>query len=157
MYPNRLRSGTLNLVRFRSCALVQCEHIVIFRRFFHGMCRTRLLCAIRFLPWTGARNVPLLAACMAFHFAAEAILRAMTSATATEALLRTCRRVRPRRSAGLRHRRRSSTRSMRELVYRGRDRRLPKLHRITRGCLRHCSQLNGFGKIEVLLRKQFFL
>ena len=84
MYPNRLRSGTLNLVRFRSCAVVQCEHIVVFRRFLHRMCRTCLLCAIRFLPWTGARNVPLLAACMAFHFTAEAILRAMTSATPTE-------------------------------------------------------------------------
>ena len=102
MYPNRLRSGTLNLVRFRSCAVVQCEHIVVLRRFLHRMCRTRLLCAIRFLPWTGARNVPLLAACMAFHFAAEAILRAMTSATTTEALLRNCRHVRPRRSARLR-------------------------------------------------------
>ena len=32
-----------------------------------------------------------------------------------------------------------------ELVHRGRERRLPKHHRITRGCLRRCSQLNGFG------------
>ena len=43
-----------------------------------------------------------------------------------------------------------------EPVHRGRDRRLPELHRITRGCLQRCSQLNGFGKIEVLLREQFF-
>ena len=27
MYPNRLRSGTLNLVLFRSCTAVQCGHI----------------------------------------------------------------------------------------------------------------------------------
>ena len=156
MYPNRLRSGTLNLVRFRSSAVVQCEHNFVFRRFLHSMCRTRLLCAIRLLPWTGARNVSLLAACMALHIAAETILRAMTSATKTEALLRGCRWGSPRQCARLRHRRRSSTRSGCELVHRGRDRRLPKLHRITRGCLRRRSQLNGFGKIEVLLRKQFF-
>ena len=31
MYPNRLRSGTLNLVLFRSCAVVQCGHIVVSR------------------------------------------------------------------------------------------------------------------------------
>ena len=30
MYPNRLRS-TLNLVLFRSCAVVQCGYIVVFR------------------------------------------------------------------------------------------------------------------------------
>ena len=45
MYPNWLRSGTLDLVSFRGSAVVQCEHIVVFRRFLHSMCRTRL-----FLP-----------------------------------------------------------------------------------------------------------
>ena len=73
MNPTRLRSRSLNLVRFRSCAVVQCEYIVVFRRFLHSMCRTRLLCAIQLLPWTGVRNVPLLAACIALHIAAETI------------------------------------------------------------------------------------
>ena len=45
--------------------------------------------------------MPLLAACMAFHFAAEAILQAVTSATTTEAILRNCRRVRQHRSASV--------------------------------------------------------